>query len=132
MLFRSGITDLVLRPGDDGTGEVDPAVVELNTRLERLRDPSHGRTLGVAEIHRMLREAGVAPTATTTRDNPLDVEDWMQRSHTPDADRDEIRRQLDDELAGGPATGLRPSRGEHGRVMTHVWATVLASPDHGS
>ncbi|WP_018333809.1 class I SAM-dependent methyltransferase [Actinomycetospora chiangmaiensis] len=120
---RIGITDLVLEPD-----EADPDLVDRNTHLERLRDPSHGRTLSTTEIHGLLTDAGATPISTELRDNPLDVEDWMERSHTPEADRDEIRRQLDAELAGGPATGLRPGRDGDVRTMTHVWATVLAEP----
>nr|WP_281376375.1 class I SAM-dependent methyltransferase [Actinomycetospora corticicola] len=118
---RVGITDLVL---DDA----DPDLIDRNTHLERLRDPSHGRTLSTDEIHGLLTDAGATPVSTDRRDNPLDVEDWMERSRTPEVDREEIRRQLDAELAGGPATGLRPSLSGDVRSMTHVWATVLAEP----
>jgi SAM-dependent methyltransferase len=126
---RLGVTDIVLVPQDGTDGLLDPAVVARNTELERLRDPSHGRTLHPEEIHRMLADAGARVTSTATRDVPLDLEDWMARSQTPDPARAEIRARLDDELAGGPVTALRPGHDDRGRTLTHVWATVLAEPE---
>jgi ubiquinone/menaquinone biosynthesis C-methylase UbiE len=116
---RIAVTDIVLD---------DPATAEENTRLERLRDPSHNQTLTRDQIHRLLADAGATVVSSTTRDNPLDLEDWMARSATPDHDRAEIRRRLDDEIAGGPATGLHPARTGAVRTISHVWATVVARP----
>jgi SAM-dependent methyltransferase len=116
---RIGITDMVLD---------NLEVAQENTRLERLRDPSHNRTLTVTEIHGLLDAAGATATSTVTRANPLDLEDWMRRSQTPEQHRAEIRRALDDELAGGRPTGLHPAREENARTFTHVWGTVVARP----
>jgi ubiquinone/menaquinone biosynthesis C-methylase UbiE len=116
---RIGITDIVLD---------DPATVEENTRLERLRDPSHNQTLTGDQIQRLLSDAGATVVTSTTRDNPLDLEDWMARSATPDHDRAEIRRRLDEEIDGGEATGLRPAHAATVRTISHTWATILARP----
>ncbi|MBB6380835.1 ubiquinone/menaquinone biosynthesis C-methylase UbiE [Pseudonocardia eucalypti] len=114
---RIGVSDMLLQ---------GPGVAEENTRVERLRDPSHNRTLTAEEIHGLLRAAGATVTGTTSRPNPLDLEDWMTRSQTPEGDRVEIRRTLDAELAGGPSTGLRPERRDGVRTLTHVWGTITA------
>lgn len=128
---RIGITDIVLDdPDPEGRfdQQSDPEVAARNTHLERLRDPSHGRTLRIAEIRHLLIEAGATVSSITTREVRLDLEDWMRRSQTPDSAREEILRQLDDERAGGPRTGLRPGHDAGGRTLTHVWATILATP----
>lgn len=118
---RIGVTDII---ADD-----DPAVAEETNRLERLRDPSHGRTLTVAEIHGLLAEAGAAVTATSRQDNALDFEDWMERTQTPAGTRAAIRERIGRELDGGEPTGLRPQRGADGAVnLTHVWATITGTP----
>ncbi|HEY9418501.1 MAG TPA: class I SAM-dependent methyltransferase [Pseudonocardia sp.] len=119
---RIGITDILL---------LDPALETENTRLERLRDPSHNRTLTIEEIHGLLTSAGATPVSTATMDNPLDLEDWMHRSQTPGEVREEIRLRLDDEMAGGRPTGLRPARDGDRRTFMHRWATVVAVPDIG-
>jgi ubiquinone/menaquinone biosynthesis C-methylase UbiE len=116
---RIGITDILL---------IDPAVEPENTRIERLRDPSHNRTLTIGEIHGLLAAAGATPTSTVTMDNPLDLEDWMRRSQTPTSVQEEIRQRLDDEVAGGVPTGLRPARNGDHRTFTHRWGTVVARP----
>ena len=66
--------------------------------------------------------------SSTARGNPRDLEDWMARSATPDHDRAEIRRRLDEEIAGGEATGLRRGRTGEVRTISHAWATILAQP----
>jgi SAM-dependent methyltransferase len=121
---RIGVADII---ADD-----DPAVAAEANRLERLRDPSHGRTLTVAEIHALLAEAGAVVTSTARRDNALDFEDWMNRTQTPAETRAAIRQRMAAELNGGEPTGLRPRRGPDGTdgtvSLTHVWATITATP----
>ncbi|HEY0448672.1 class I SAM-dependent methyltransferase [Actinophytocola sp.] len=101
----------------------DPAVAAEANRLERLRDPSHGRTLTVAEIHELLAAAGAEVLSTSRHDNPVDVEDWLTRTATPATARAEIHTRFAEELAGGPPTGLRP---RPGGTLTHEWAMVVA------
>ena len=118
---RIGITDMI---ADD-----DPVVAAQANRLERLRDPSHNRTLTLAEIGGLVTGSGASITATARRDHPLDLEDWMSRTGTPIPARRAIRERVDQELAGGQATGLRPHRGPGGAIsFTHPWATVTAVP----
>ncbi|MCK9494386.1 MAG: methyltransferase domain-containing protein [Dehalococcoidia bacterium] len=107
----------------------EPAVAEETNRLERLRDPSHGRTLTRAETEELLSEAGARVVHRVSRDQPVDVEDWMERTATPPPVRDEIRTRFADELAGGAPTGLLPFHAEDGALMlTHVWTMTIAVP----
>lgn len=119
---RIGITDILLEHRD---------LAEENTRLERLRDPSHNRTLTIEEIHQMLIDAGARIISTTTRDNTLELEDWMARSQTPEQARAELRRRFDDELAGGHPTGLHPARTGDVATLCHIWGTIIAVPSPG-
>jgi len=98
-------------------------------RLERLRDPSHNRTLTLTEISGLVTGHGASISATARRDHPLGLEDWMSRTRTPIPARSAIREHLDQELAGGQATGLHPCRGPDGAIsFTHQWVTVTAVP----
>ena len=113
----------------DMTADDDPVLAAEANRLERLRDPSHGRTLTAGEIHALLAEAGAGVTATLYRDRRLDLDDWMNRTQTPPGARDAIRERIGRELAGGEPTGLRPDRGAGGAIgIRHVWAAVTAAP----
>lgn len=112
----------------DMTVDDDPAQAAETNRLERLRDPSHGRTLTLGEIHRLLADAGVDVVSTAGRDQALDVEDWLQRTGTPIDVRAEIRYRFEREIEGGEATGLRPHRdGDGALVMVHPWSTIIAA-----
>ena len=113
----------------DMTADDDPVLAAEASRLERLRDPSHGRALTAGEIRALLAEAGAGVTATLYRDHRLDLEDWMDRTQTPPGTRDAIRRRIGRELAGGEPTGLRPDRGAGGAIgISHAWAAVTAAP----
>jgi len=101
----------------------DPSVAEETNRLERLRDPSHGRTLTIAETHALLAEAGAAVEATVSHDNVVDIEDWLERTETPAPARAAIHERFEEELAGGPPTGLRPT-GEG--TFVHTWTMTVA------
>jgi hypothetical protein len=121
---RIGITDMIA--GDD------PVVAAETNRLERLRDPSHNRTLTLAEIRSLLTDNGASISATARRDHALGLEDWMSRAGTPIPAREAIRERLDQELAGGQATGLRPYRGLDGTIsFNHQWVTITAVPRRG-
>ncbi|SHN29752.1 class I SAM-dependent methyltransferase [Streptomyces yunnanensis] len=118
---RIGVTDMI--------ADEDSELAEETNRLERLRDPSHNRTLSLTEVHALLKAAGASVASTAVRDHDLDLTDWLTRSETPAPVRAQIRTRLEEELAGGTATGLRPARGDDQAIsFTHAWATVTGTP----
>jgi len=118
---RIGVIDII--------ADEDPLVAAETNRLERLRDPSHGRTLTVAELHGLLSAAGAVVGCTVREENDLDFEDWMERTQTPAGLRGQLRDRIAEELGGGAPTGLRPRRDERGTVtITHTWAMIVATP----
>lgn len=78
-----------------------PGIAEETNCLERLRDPSHGRTLTAAEITQLIEDAGAVIESDSVQDQPLELEDWMARTETPADAREEIRQRLDEEMQGG-------------------------------
>ncbi|WP_167476087.1 class I SAM-dependent methyltransferase [Nocardia arthritidis] len=116
---RIGITDMYVSAAEQA---------EAN-RLERLRDPSHNRTLTREEILALVDESGAEVVSQAAADFDLDLDDWLERSRTPEEVRARIRSRLEQELDGGPATGLAPSRLPDGRIrFVHPWVTVTATP----
>jgi ubiquinone/menaquinone biosynthesis C-methylase UbiE len=110
-----------------------PGITKETNRLERLRDPSHGRTLTAAEITHLIEDARAVIESDSVQDQPLDLEDWMARTETPAATRDEIRQRLDEEMHGGTPTGLRPSRDATGQVtLVHPWIAAIATVEYGA
>ncbi|MEU5882072.1 methyltransferase domain-containing protein [Spirillospora sp. NPDC047279] len=113
------VADLV-RPdlADQGDADVD--------RLERLRDPAHGTTLTSGQITAMLGEAGAEVKRTDTFDLVRPLDQWLELSQPPEEVRARIRKELEDELAGGPATGLRPALVDGELHFTHANGFFLA------
>ncbi|RFS84924.1 methyltransferase domain-containing protein [Actinomadura spongiicola] len=105
------IADLVRPDGLDG----DP------DRIERLRDPSHGTTLTESQIAEFVTAAGAEVKRTERFDHVRPLDPWLEFSQTPDDVAAQIRRELEDELAGGPATGMRPSRTDGVLHFTHSY-----------
>jgi len=117
----------------DMVADDDPALASEANRIERLRDPSHGRTLTLAEIRDLLVETGADVIYHASHEQPVDVEDWMERTATPARVREEIRMRFTEEMTGGSPTGLRPFRAADGALMlTHVWTLAIAVPRVGS
>ncbi|HEY5988975.1 MAG TPA: class I SAM-dependent methyltransferase [Streptosporangiaceae bacterium] len=115
---RIFVVDMVAEPDTRGVSD----------HLERLRDPSHTRTLTLEEVTSLLSAAGGSVTTWRTRPNPLLVTDWLDRTSTPQSARDEITTALLAELDGGPATGLRPHRRDGDLWLEHEWVAVTAVP----
>ncbi|MDL4819049.1 class I SAM-dependent methyltransferase [Actinomadura opuntiae] len=105
------IADLVRPDGLEG----DP------DRIERLRDPSHGTLLTGARIAGLVTEAGAEVKRSQRIDFTRPLEPWLELSRTPADAAARIRRELEDELAGGTATGMRPSRVDGELHFTHSY-----------
>jgi hypothetical protein len=70
----------------------------------------------------LLTATGATVVHCSSHDQPVDVQDWMQRTATPAETRELIQGAFEDELAGGQLTGLRPFRDDAGGLqLTHTW-----------
>ncbi|RKS71813.1 methyltransferase family protein [Actinomadura pelletieri DSM 43383] len=105
------IADLVRPDGLDG--DLD--------RIERLRDPSHGTVLTEAQITEFVTAAGAEVKRAERFDFVRPLEPWLELSQTPDEVAAQIRRELEEELKGGPATGMRPSKTDGVLHFTHSY-----------
>jgi SAM-dependent methyltransferase len=71
---------------------------------ERLRDPTHVRCYSEEEWRTLFERAGLRVEQTQTFDRPRDVDDWLARVDTPDADAARVRELLADHLVGNTLT----------------------------
>jgi ubiquinone/menaquinone biosynthesis C-methylase UbiE len=120
-----------LRPGGqlvvaDLVCSDDPATADAQNRLERLRDPSHARTLSASELRALV--AGVGELSNLdARDIARPLRPWLAQTDTRDEVAARIAAALRAELDGGPATGLRP-REEDGELrFVHTVACATAA-----
>jgi SAM-dependent methyltransferase len=119
-----------LRPGGralviDGLADADPAVASTQNGLERMRDPSHTRMLSERELLALLADAGLDARTLPARDFPRPLAPWLEQTALAAAARARIEAELDAEIAGGPASGLRAQRREGERWFVHRFGGVL-------
>jgi SAM-dependent methyltransferase len=76
-------------------------VSESAEEADRLRDPSHVRTYGVAEWHSFFELAGLEVAAEELMQRPLEIQPWLDRAQTPPADQPRVRELLGDRIKDG-------------------------------
>jgi ubiquinone/menaquinone biosynthesis C-methylase UbiE len=105
----------------------DETLAESHDRLERLRDPSHTRALPIGELKALLSAAGAPVVHETTHQQRLAFDRWLAQAHTAPETADAIRAELQAELDGGPATGMRPLVNDGALHFTQRWAIVVGT-----
>ncbi len=117
-----------LRPGGrlavaDLVAADDPAVAATQNELERLRDPSHTRMLAAEELRRLVSGLGCEGVTLECRPAVRPLAPWLEQARTGTGAAGRIRARLEEEITGGPATGLAPRR-----IQGEIWfAQTFAS-----
>ena len=96
-------------------------------RIERLRDPSHGTTLTEERITELVTATGAQVRRTDRFDFVRPLEPWLDLAHTDADAAKQIRKELEDELAGGAPTGMRPTLVDGELHFTHSYLFLHAS-----
>lgn len=102
-----------------------PEVARRQNELERLRDRSHTRVLTAEELSQGLAGAGVGSLTTGRRARERPLAPWLSQTETSPAAAGEIVGALEDELAGGPATGFSPRLVDGELHFTQRFAAVV-------
>jgi hypothetical protein len=109
---RLVLADLVrTRAGDGG-------------HIERLRDPAHTTMRTMTELVELLRRAGGWTRRLDVFTIERPIEPWLAEARDPDR----IRRELADELDGGPVTGARPRMIGSELWFAQSWAYFAVEP----
>jgi ubiquinone/menaquinone biosynthesis C-methylase UbiE len=103
----------------------DPAVAATYNHLERLRDPSHVRTLTAGELQRVMRDMGLAVVRTHPRDVEVHLDLWLDLTRAAPAARETIREALNQDLQGLKTTGMRPYMRDQELKFLHAWLIVV-------
>jgi SAM-dependent methyltransferase len=104
----------------------DPELADRFNDYERRRDPSHTRALTPDELASVFASAGLEILHRTRTEPMLPVDRWLAQASTPTEIGNAIVADLRAELAGGPATGMRPVDQDGTLSYTQTWEIVVA------
>ncbi|HEY7413981.1 MAG TPA: methyltransferase domain-containing protein [Ktedonobacteraceae bacterium] len=114
---RIGIIDIVVAS--------EPAIAREHNRLERLRDQTHTEAFSLEGLVNLLGKLGAPATRHSTLDAELSVNSWLTSSQTPTERAEQVRAALQDEINGGPVTGMCPFLRDGKLCFIHTWAVVV-------
>ena len=112
---------MVLAPGGvlimaDTTAPEDPETALWMKGIEARRDPSHVRDLPPSEWLALLEANGFSITDTALAPVPLEFDDWVRRSGTPEAEVQRLRRDFES-APGGAIDAFQIRQDESGSVL---------------
>jgi ubiquinone/menaquinone biosynthesis C-methylase UbiE len=105
---------------------VSPDDADLAARynsFEKLRDPSHGRALGLEEWQTLMRDAGLTLTASEVMDQDIPFDPWVERMRCTPATVARLKDMLQQEPL---RSYLRPRETEDGLTFSLREAIILA------
>jgi SAM-dependent methyltransferase len=76
-------------------------VSDASEEADRLRDPTHVRNHSIDEWRELLAQAGLEIAEERFLQRPLEIEPWLDRAGTPDADRGRVKELLADRISDG-------------------------------
>jgi ubiquinone/menaquinone biosynthesis C-methylase UbiE len=74
---------------------------ERAEEADRVRDPSHVRNYTEQEWRELFEAAGLRIDEVRRSPKPIEVEPWLERAATPEADADRVRELLEDRVEDG-------------------------------
>jgi ubiquinone/menaquinone biosynthesis C-methylase UbiE len=106
-----------------------PEQAEAYDHVERLRDPSHVRALGLGELERLFEDAGVRDVKITRYALEVELEEILGASPASPSAADEIRRIFADDL-GRDRLGVGARR-EEGEIRFRFPTAILVGRKAG-
>jgi ubiquinone/menaquinone biosynthesis C-methylase UbiE len=119
VLIPGGILALVdnISPGDD-------ALAAAYNAYEKLRDPSHGRCLGLAEWSALIEDAGLTIASAEVMDQDIPFDPWVARMRCTPAMVARLKEMLTEEPL---RSFLRPRETADGMAFTLREAIIIAT-----
>jgi ubiquinone/menaquinone biosynthesis C-methylase UbiE len=102
----------------------DPKLAERANAIERQRDRSHAWTAPWSQLKGYVENAGAKIVDSFTQDRTRDLDEWIALSH--EENKHELRGAFEEELKGGPPTGLSAYREGEAIRFHHPLGVVIA------
>jgi len=118
----------VLIPGGsfalvDNVSPDDANLADAYNAFEKLRDPSHGRCLGLQEWSDLIENAGLTPIVTEVLDQDIPFDPWVARMRCTEATVVRLKQMLESEPL---RAFLRPRETEVGLTFSLREAILIA------
>ncbi len=110
---------------NDSVTSENPIEARNHNRVERLRDPGHGRMVPPSELKQLFGDAGLRIATVRARRYERDLEAWLDVTSPPPSDREEIIRMFEAWVSVDGA-GLNVRRTEGRLRFDHRHWTILA------
>jgi ubiquinone/menaquinone biosynthesis C-methylase UbiE len=114
----------------DMVSDEDPAVASRQDALETVMDPTHTSVLSPSRLVQAATGGGLTVQGYLSRDVPMSFDLWQAHVPADSEARATVRRALEEELAGGDQTGMRPFIRDGALWFMHVWGLLLAGKSH--
>jgi ubiquinone/menaquinone biosynthesis C-methylase UbiE len=122
---RLAVADLV------ADADADTATAAVQNELERLRDPSHTRMLGADELRELVAAVGCDDVSLERRALVRPLAPWLDQAGAGPDVAGRIRARLEEEMAGGPATGFAPRRVDGEIWFAQTFASCIGTAVRG-
>ena len=110
---------------EDIYGSEHPERAGYQDRWEKLRDPSHVRTLPIPELLQLFQQAGLETDSVSTYEDLCpEVERWLATAKAPPGDAAEVRGLLEEDRLHD-LSGTRPFRDASGRLHFRARTATL-------
>ncbi|MFS0724003.1 class I SAM-dependent methyltransferase [Paenibacillus sp. 1P07SE] len=110
----------------DMSGPEDPVQYEGYNHYERLRDPSHTYALRHSYLTELFQERQLGPERADLLDVPVHVQRWMNLTQPAPEVRDQIERELREDLASPERqTGMRPYEQSGELKFMQQWSKII-------
>jgi ubiquinone/menaquinone biosynthesis C-methylase UbiE len=101
------------------------ALAAAYNQLERMRDSSHTKALSPSELKRLVEGAGLDIGHTISREIEVNVDRWLELTETSPEIGRAIVEELEQELKGLKATGMRPFLRDNELMFEQTWLIVV-------
>jgi SAM-dependent methyltransferase len=110
----------------DAYAPEDPMQADAYNQVERLRDPSHARSLSLTELKGLFGRVGIPEPQTTLYDLPVEVQDLLVRAFPNPGDQVKIIEMFRNSAENG-RLGI-PVRLDGDKIHVTYRAAILVSP----
>lgn len=102
---------------------------DINDSIETMRDNSHTRILSREEFEDLFKENFELQLEETTL-VPVNLQNWMNLTNTPQNIQKEIICKMETELNGGDKTGFYPYSKEGQIYFDHRWLLLIGKKEN--